>query len=255
MVEGGLANTAARLAIRWAIRASVTPRTTLVVQNPDERDDLVRSGRVRRRTVVVEGAGVDCAAFAPRPEPPGPVAVVLPARLLKSKGVLDFVAAARILRARGSRARFLLAGDADEGNAYTVARRDLRAWTEEGVVEWLGHCDDMPARVAASHIVCLPSHGEGLPKALTEAAASGRAIVATDVPGCREVVEHDRNGLLVPPRDPAALAAALERLILDPEARARFGAAGRSIALARFDERIIIPRMLEIYRDLHPPHA
>jgi glycosyltransferase involved in cell wall biosynthesis len=248
--QPGAANAVARLVIRAGIRAAVGTRAALVVLNPEEGVDLARTARLRARTVVMDGAGVDCAAFRPTPEPAPPVTVTLPARMLRSKGVPEFVAAARMLGARGVKARFLLAGGTDPDNSSAIQPAELRARTEEGCVEWLGHCHDMPGLLARSHIVCLPSHGEGLPKALAEAAAAGRPIVATDVPGCREVVQEGRNGLLVPPQSPRALADALERLIASPETRSAFGRAGRDLALARFDERVVIPRMLSIYRSL-----
>lgn len=254
ITEPGVASALFRHAIRLGIRAGVGGRAVLVAYNHHEAADLARTAWMRARTVLVDGAGVDCDVFHPTPEPPSPVSVVLPARMLASKGVRDFAAAARLLRARGVVARFVMAGGEDPGNVAAIPPAELQAWVREGIVEWAGHRHDMPALLARSHVVCLPSHGEGLPKALAEAAAAGRAIVTTDVPGCREVVTDGLNGLRVPPRDPAALAAALERLIGSPETRAAFGQAGREIALARFDERVVVPRMLEIYHALFSSH-
>jgi glycosyltransferase involved in cell wall biosynthesis len=248
--EPGVANAVGRWVVRTGIRASASARSVLVVHNRDERAELAPSPALRRRTVVVEGAGVDCAAFHPTAEPAGPVTVVLPARMLASKGVREFVEAARLLAARGVGARCVLAGGLDPDNGTAVGEDEIRGWVRTGAVEWLGHQDDMPALLARSHVVCLPSRGEGLPKSLTEAAAAGRPIVATDVAGCREVVQPGLNGLLVPSGDPAALADALETLVRDAGLRARFGHAGRRMALARFDERVIIPRMLALYRSL-----
>ena len=249
-VEGGILNAIARRVIRYGIRAGVSSRATLVVQNDHERVDLAGSRNASTRTTLVQGSGVDCVRFAPRPEPPSPIQIVLPARMLHSKGVGEFVEAARVIAARGIRARFVLAGATDPGNTTGVSERQLRQWNDEGIVDWLGHCDDMPGLLARSHIVCLPSRGEGLPRALTEAAAAGLPIVTCDVPGCRDVVQHGVNGLLVPPRDARALADALQTLIANAQMRADFGAAGRAAALRRFDERIIIPRMLSIYGSL-----
>lgn len=252
VTEPGAANALGRWVVRTGVRASVWARSVLVVQNREELAELSRSAALRARTTVVEGAGVDCAAFRPTPEPPGTVTVVFPARMLASKGVRDFVAAARLLAARGVQARCVLAGGLDPDNGTAIGAEEIGGWVEEGVVEWLGHRDDVPALLAASHVVCLPSRGEGLPKSLTEAAAAGRPIVTTDVAGCRDVVQPGVNGLLVPPGDPRALADALETLVRDPGLRARFGRAGRRIALERFDQRVIIPRMLAIYRSLRP---
>lgn len=250
VTEKGVQNAVARLVIRRGIRAAMGRRAALVAYNEDEAADLAPTPRLRARTLMVDGAGIDCRAFTPTPEPPPPVTVTLPGRMLSSKGVRTFVAAARLLAGRGVRARFLMAGTADPGNAGAVEPAELDAWNREGIVEWVGFRTDMPALLARSHVVCLPSYGEGLPKALAEAAAAGRAIVATDVAGCREVVQHGVNGLLVPVRDPVALADALERLIGDAELRAAFGRAGRRIALEKFDERVVIPRMLRIYDSL-----
>jgi glycosyltransferase involved in cell wall biosynthesis len=200
---------------------------------------------------LIRGVGVDLKRFRPTPEPEGPVTVVLASRMLKGKGAGEFVAAARQLKGAGSAARFVLAGEPDAGNPATLARAQLVAWQREGAVAWNGFCDDMPALLARSHIVCLPSYyGEGVPLGLLEAAAAGKPIVTTDVAGCREVVRHGDNGLLVPPRDAGALAAALERLIGDGAMRQRMGRRGREIAVQEFDEENAIADTLAIYRRL-----
>src|SRR5690606_34931013 len=152
------------------------------------------------------GSGVELEEFRVSPEPDGIPLVVLAARMLKQKGVMEFVEAARILKSQGHGARFALVGPVDEGNASALTRATLASLVREGAVEWWGPRTDMPKVLAQAHVVCLPSYGEGVPKVLLEAAAAGRPIVSTDVPGCREVVEPGLNGLLVPPRDGAALA-------------------------------------------------
>ena len=134
--------------------------------------------------------------------------------------------------------------------AHGVTVWQLEKWHDSGVVEWWGLCDDMPRVFADSHVVCLPSYREGLPKALIEAAACGRPIVATDVPGCREIVTNEENGLLVPPRDPVSLAAALRRLIVSPALRESLGRRGREIAVAEFGVEKIVLETLAVYRDL-----
>jgi glycosyltransferase involved in cell wall biosynthesis len=176
--------------------------------------------------------------------------VLLPTRLLWDKGIAEFVAAARQLRGEGRVITFLLAGDPDPGNPATVPLATVRAWAEEGVLEWLGHVDDMPALFATVDIVVLPSYREGLPKSLIEAAACGLPLVATDVPGCREVITDGEDGLLVPVRDAVALAAAIARLIDDRKLAARLGAAARKKALSQFDERIVIDRTIAVYQEL-----
>jgi glycosyltransferase involved in cell wall biosynthesis len=193
---------------------------------------------------------VDLEAFTPSPEPGGVPTVVLPARMLRDKGVLEFARAAELLRARGSAARFLLAGMLDASNPASLSQSELGQLQRSTGVEWLGHVADMPALLRSVHVVCLPSYREGLPKALIEACASARSIVATDVPGCREAVSHEVNGLLVKPRDAGALAEALQRLLSDPGLRASMGAAGRRKAESEFDVASIARATLNAYRQM-----
>jgi glycosyltransferase involved in cell wall biosynthesis len=256
MTKGGLGRTItetgfryrfARFVIRNCIRMVACSGSRIIVQNADELKELARSRAVRARAVLIQGAGIDCAQFAPSAEPPGPVVVLLAARLLRQKGIEEFVEAARMVRSRRIDATFLLAGRLDDVPPVAITRERLAQWTAEGVVHWLGHSNDMPSLFSQSHIVCLPSYGEGLPKVLAEAAAAGRPIVATDAPGCRDVVSHGVNGLLVPMRDSGALAAALETLIMDRNLRLRFGKAGRAIARERFDVRDIVRQTLSVY--------
>jgi glycosyltransferase involved in cell wall biosynthesis len=201
--------------------------------------------------VLIRGSGVDPARFAPADEPPsGPPIVVLPARMLRTKGVTEFVEAARILRGNGAEARFVLVGDPDPGNPASIPEPELRAWAAEGCVEYWGHRADMPAVLAAASIVCLPSYLEGLPKALVEAAACGLPIVTTDVPGCRDVVRDGCNGLVVPVGNARSLAEALARLIRDPILRRRLGAAGRARAVEEFSLQQVVDAHLRVYAEL-----
>ena len=223
----------------------------VVLQNPDDVEKWVAWGVMRRdRIALIRGSGVDTAHFVPTGEPSGTPLVVLPARLLYDKGVGEFVAAAKELRRRGVDVRMALVGEGDPGNPASVPTKQLRAWAEEGIVELFGWRDDIREVVAQANVVCLPSYGEGLPKALLEAAASGRAIVTTDVPGCREVVKHEDNGLLVPARDAMALANALERVVRDPELRRRMGERGRARAVAELSADIVAKETLELYDEL-----
>jgi glycosyltransferase involved in cell wall biosynthesis len=233
--------------LRTILPLAVPRRARVIAQNPDDRDKIAGVLGGRRDIALIRGVGIDLARFRPAPEPAGPVTVVLASRMLKSKGVGEFAAAARQLKAAGSAARFILAGEPDAGNPATLTRAQLAAWADDGAVEWIGFCDDVPALLARSHIVCLPSYGEGLPLGLLEAAAAGKPIVSTDVSGCREVVRQGDNGILVPARDARALAAALERLIGDATLRARFGERSREIAEQEFDERRAIAATLAIY--------
>lgn len=233
-------------------RVALAPqRHQLVVQNGDDCAFFVdQVGVARERAHVIRGVGVDIERFAPVPEPSGVPCVLLPARLLRDKGVAEFVAAARQLRQRGIVARFAIAGDRDPLNPGSVSERQVTEWTQEGVVEFLGWQRDMAAVLRTAHIVCLPSYREGLPTALTEAAACGRAIVTCDVQGCREVVRDGDNGLLVPARDAAALARALERLIGDAQLRAQMGMRSRERALAEFSTARIVGETLALYREV-----
>lgn len=231
------------------------PNGVVVFQNRDDEAQLVSSGvALTSRSALIPGSGVDLAAFPVEPAPSGAPLVVLPARLLRDKGVVEFVDAARRLRASG--ARFALVGDVDEGNPASLSRTEVEAWAKEGVVEWWGWRTDMQRVYVLSSIVCLPSYREGLPKALLEAAATRRALVATDAPGCREVVVDGESGLLVPTRDPAALAAALSRLLGDAELRTRLARGARERAESRFGTEIVAASYLATYeRALGGLHA
>jgi glycosyltransferase involved in cell wall biosynthesis len=228
-----------------------TRNSRVVVQNPDDLAMLTRRGLVHAsRMVVVRGSGVDLARFVGTPEPSGIPLVVLPARMLRDKGVEEFVDAARQLKARGVIARFALVGGPDPENPASLPESTLSDWAREGVIEYWGWRDDMAEVFSACHVVCLPSYREGLPTALVEAAACGRAVVTCDVPGCREVVRHEDNGLLVPARDSRALAAAVACLLSDTELRARMGRRGRIRAVEEFSIERITADTLELYRSL-----
>lgn len=224
----------------------------VILQNPDDREALLAANILKANQVaLIRGSGVDTGAFRCVAEPAAvPPLIVLPARMLWDKGVGEFVAAAHILQQQGIAARFALAGERDPDNPAAIPEKQLQDWHASGVVEWLGQQDDMPALLAQAHIVCLPSYREGLPKALLEAAACGRAIVATDVPGCREAVRHHENGLLVPARDAAALAQALRLLIEDAALRHRFGQRGREMAEKEFSAEKVAAETLALYREL-----
>lgn len=234
--------------VRWVLK-HLLRRGMTVVQNPDDARLLVQLGIPREQIRLIFGSGVDLHVYSPHPEEPTGLSIVLPARLLWDKGVGEFVAAARLIQQQGIEARFLLAGDHDSANPSSVPAFQIRQWVEEGVVEHLGWITDMPALLARSHIICLPSYREGLPKSLIEAAAAGRPIVTTDVPGCREVVLDGENGFLVPPRDAISLAAALVKLILDAALRRRMGSAGRARAETLFDLNFVIRQTLSLYEE------
>jgi glycosyltransferase involved in cell wall biosynthesis len=244
-----------RFLMLLALRMFLNPKGSKVVfENDDDMSAFVSDRLVRSSAaVLIRGAGVDLRIFKPMPERKGVPVVVLTARMLWDKGVGEFVGAARKLRTDGSPARFLLVGAPDPSNPAAISRQQLDAWNQHGVVEWLGYREDIADILGQSHIVCLPSYREGLPKSLLEALAAGKPVIATDVTGCREVVRDGYNGLLVPPRDKRALAAALSRLLNDPKLRAVYGARGREMAETEFGSKWVIRPTLALYRKLFDP--
>lgn len=202
------------------------------------------------KTTVIPGFGVDIQRFVPLPEGEGVPIAMLPARLLWEKGIREFVAAAQQLRAQKAPVRMVLVGKPDPKNPGCIPMSQVESWVQSGVVEWWGHLDDMPAALGRSNIVCMPSYGEGLPKVLLEAAACGRAIVTTRVPGCSEVVRHGENGFLIPARDSGAIAAAILNLSQDQRLRARMGATGRARVVNEFSDVEISRQIIAVYREL-----
>jgi glycosyltransferase involved in cell wall biosynthesis len=233
-------------------RAFSGERVRVIVQNDEDAAEVTRicpaaAGRIN----LIRGSGVDLDEFRASPEPAGTVVVVLPARMLRDKGVLEFCEAADRLRRDGVAARFVLAGRVDRSNRSGLTESELAELSRNTGVQWLGDCRDMPALLRDSHIVCLPTYyREGVPKALLEACASQRPIVTTDVPGCRDVVAAGANGILVPPRDPVTLAHALRSLIENAPMRRQMGCAGRALAEREFDSRQVAAGHLQIYQDL-----
>lgn len=238
-------------------------RARLILQNADDAALSQQAGLVApERMRLIAGSGVDCRRFSPDPDPADvdygraeAFRVLLPARMLWDKGVAELVEASRLLQAQGRAVEVWLAGLPDPGNPAAIPEAQLRAWEQQGLLRWLGHVEAMPALFRAVDLVALPSYREGLPKGLIEAAACGLPLVTTDVPGCRAVVTHEVDGLLVPARDAAALAAAIARLMDDAPLRARLAAAARAKALAQFDERIVIEQTLAVYQELLPDLA
>ena len=250
---GGVPRWLGRL-VRSLYRASLHhPRSRTIFQNPDDLERFVRERLVPRgRAILIRGSGVNVSSFGPgEDDDHGVPLIVLPARMLWDKGVGDLVEAAAILRERGCRARVALVGAPDAGNPRAVPVAQLRRWHGDGIVEWWGHRDDMPLVLASAAVVALPTtYPEGVPKSLLEAAAAARPIVATDVPGCREICVDGVTGLLVPPHDATALADALERLVADPGLRASLGAAGRDLVVREFSEEHVVSATLALYDDL-----
>lgn len=228
------------------------PGSRTIVQNADDLAFLNDNGIAAPGTVrLIPGSGVDVDLYSQEPPPEGVPMVVLPARLIRQKGVLEFVEAARRLKAEGVIARFVLAGAPDPLNPGSVSEAEIREFVSSGAVEYIGWQQDMPRVLAGASLVCLPSYyGEGIPKALIEAAASGRAIVTTDMPGCREIVTAGVNGWLVPPRDVDALTRALREAITAPETARRYGEQGRAFVRNGFSLQEIVRQTLDVYGEL-----
>lgn len=224
-------------------------RHMLVYSNADDRRELLSLGvSDESRSRIVRVPGVDVSEFAYRAEPERGYRIVLPARMLWDKGVGEFVAAAALVREAIPEAEFFLAGETDSNNPSAVDRRQLESWHRDGVVAWAGHCADMPGLLASCHAVCLPSaYREGFPRVLAEAMSCGRAIITTDMPGCRDAVRLSDAGLLVTPRDPAALAQALLYLHAHREERRQMGLRGRRWVERELSVDAITSGMLEIY--------
>jgi glycosyltransferase involved in cell wall biosynthesis len=223
----------------------------LIVQNRDDCERIVREGWAGAGVVnLIRGAGIDLEAYRQTNAAAAPPLVILPARLLWEKGVGEFVEAARRLRARGIKARFALVGKPDPANPASVSAGQVDAWVREGVVEAWGWRDDMVDVFAQTQIVCLPSHHEGLPKSLLDAAASGCAMVATDIPGCREIVRPGVTGWLVPVQNAEVLAQALGEAIEQPALRERYGAASRALIASDFSVSRVAAETIALYREL-----
>ena len=226
------------------------PDAVALVQNPDDRRDLLALGIAADRIVLIPASGVDVVRLKPSVEPPGTPRVGFVGRLLDDKGIRTLVEAHRLLRQRGTEVGLLIAGTPDPANPASVTQAEAEAFGREPGITWLGHVGDIAGLWAQAAIAVLPSRREGLPMSLLEAAACGRPMIATDVPGCREIVRPDETGLLVPPDDPAALADAIAALVASPERRVRFGAAARQLVVEHFAAHAIGRQTVELYRHL-----
>lgn len=220
-----------------------------LVQNPDDRAALETIGIDPNRLARIPGSGVDTDRLTPMPEPDGPMTVGFAGRLLTAKGIRALVAAHRLLQTRGLDVRLLIAGDPDPANPDSVSLEEARQWNSEPGITWLGHVEDIASLWRRSHIAALPSHREGLPKSLLEAAACGRPLIATDAPGCREIVIPEQTGLLVPIEDPPALADAISVLAASQELRARHGAAARQLVVEKMSARSIGSAIVALYEE------
>jgi glycosyltransferase involved in cell wall biosynthesis len=229
---------------RFAFRRSAT----IFFQNEEDRALFVGKGLVASaRARLLPGSGIDVARFTPAAAPaPGPFTFLLIARLLWDKGVGEYVEAARVVRSRMPETRFQLLGFLDVENRTAVPRAAVETWVEEGLIDYLGVSDDVRPQIAAADCVVLPSYREGLPRTLLEAAAMAKPLIASDAPGCRQVVRHEVNGYLCAVRDAGSLAEAMLRMARAPgDERARMAAAARHIAESEYDEKIVVARYIE----------
>ena len=239
---------------RWYTWALTTDGAQAVFQNRDDLETLAaKSSQLAATALLTRGSGVDLERFAPLDTAPisnGRKVILFAGRLLREKGIHEFVEAAHLCRQRGLQADWIACGSSDPGNPSSVDAETLRDWETDGAVNFVGHVGRMEAQLARADIVVLPSYREGTPRVLLEAAAMGKPAVATDVPGCREVVTHEHNGLLVPPRDAEAIADAVQRLLADDVLRGNMGSAGRVRVKNQFDEREVVAQTIRIYSNM-----
>ena len=226
----------------------------VIFENADNRETFVNAGLVARdQTKVIRGlGGIPSGEYAATSSPPSGIPIIMMAgRLLWSKGVKELVKATQLVRQRGLSCRLVFVGEPDLDNPSAVPEVTLRGWQEQGIAEWWGRRSDMPFVLSQASIVVLPSmYGEGLPKILVEASAAERPIIATDIPGCRDVVRHGENGLLVQPGNIEVLADAIALLLQSPNTRIEMGKRGKQIAIAEFSDEQIIRETIEVYRQL-----
>ena len=240
-----------RTILRWMLPSLLNrPSDIVLVQNPDDREALVGLGISTARIVLIPGSGVDTDALQPLPEPDGPITYGFAGRLLTDKGIRALVAAHDIVRAQGLQTDLLIAGNPDPANPASVSVQEVNEWTQRAGITWLGHVKDISSLWKRCHFAILPSHREGLPGSLMEAAACERAMIATDAPGCREIVIDDQTGLLTPIEDPQALAQAIVKLATSPDLRARYGNAARELVVSKLSAKIIGEQIVQLYGDM-----
>lgn len=240
-----------KMLFRIALRGKAS---RLILQNPDDYQSFVTAKLISPEHLrLIRGSGVDTQRFQPLspPRQGGEFRVLLATRLLWEKGIREYIEAARIIKQKQPTIEFLLAGSPDAGNPASVSPEQITRWAQEGVVTVLGHVDDMENLLKQVDLAVLPSYREGTPRSLLEAAACGLPIVTTDVPGCREIVAHHVNGLLVPPKDSRALAEAIQFMRDNPKERMQMGISGRKKVLAEFDQQIVLDKTLAVYQELY----
>jgi glycosyltransferase involved in cell wall biosynthesis len=226
------------------------PRAAVLVQNPDDRAAMQALGIASEQIFLIPGSGVDTDRLHSLPEPAGPMTMGYVGRLLDDKGLRTLVAAQALLATRGESIRLLIAGEADPANPASIPQAEIAQWRQQPAVELLGNVTDIASVWTRAQIAVLPSRREGLPLSLLEAAACGRPLIATDVPGCREIARAGVNALLVPVDDAPALADAVQQLAHNPELRARFGRASRDLTEREFSSARIGPATVQLYRTM-----
>ncbi len=225
------------------------PDTTLIFQNADDMDLFVKGNFVNKENAnLIKGSGVYLDQFNNHANEDAPPVILMPTRLVHEKGIHIFVEAARLLKAKGIKAKFQIAGGETNHNPRGISRAEMEDMIHDGAVEWLGRVDDLPARLASAAFVVYPSYyGEGIPRVLLESCAAGKPIITTDHPGCKEAVDHGVNGLLVPVKDAKSTANAIEQLLQDPQKRSEMGNQSRIKAEREFDIHLIANQTVHLY--------
>lgn len=240
-------------ALRYALKISMSSeRSRNICQNPDDVKELWGQNPPSY-VELIRGAGVDPQEYyaVPEPDPKNIPIVVLASRMLWTKGVGEFVSAAQRSKELNNRCRFVLVGDTDHGNPKAIPIDTLKEWDSKGIIEWWGRREHMHCVFKQATLVVLPTvYREGVPKVLIEAASVGRALVATDMPGCREIVRHKYNGLVVPPGDVDALLMAIVQLVEDDRERKQMGARGRQMVIQDFSLDKVVKKTFKVYKSL-----
>jgi glycosyltransferase involved in cell wall biosynthesis len=249
--DGGMQARLLRIIIQRICKSFLRP-TQVIFQNPEDHQAFLKRGLVDRdASHLIRGSGVDVERFKPRANknPGDKRYVLLASRLLWAKGVAEYVEAARLVRRQIPETVFLLAGEADPGNPASVPQEAVDEWKRQGDVEVLGHCEDIKSLLEKADLVVLPTYyGEGVPRILIEAAASGKPLVATDMPGCHEIVQHRLNGILIPARDSQELARAIKEILPDDLCMARMGKHSRRLACDEFSQEQVINKTFQVYQ-------
>lgn len=250
-IAEGFKNSVLRYCVTKFYRLSLnSPYTKVIFQNATDLDLFLLNGITSlSRSIIIRGSGVDLQLYNVSREPDGDPIVILLARLLLDKGVNEFVEAAKILKEKGVNCTLVLAGDIDD-NPKSLTKHQIEQWVSNRLIEYWGFSSDVNQTYSKCHIAVLPSYREGLPKSLIEAAACGRAVVTTDVPGCRDAIIPNKTGLLVPVKNSLALAEAIEKLCVDENLRREFGKFGRQLAEEAFDIQSVIRIHLNLYNEM-----